>query len=239
MRKSISAKRRPHFQLSLVRRKNPTDSRGGARPGAGRPRKPGAVSHDKRDRLQSRFPQHVTLRVVSDAPSLAREWLMKIIRRAIRQAHKPGFRVVHFNVLANHVHFITEASGNDELARGMQGLQVRLARRLNAALIRKGKLFAERFHARYLKSPREVRNCIRYVLLNRKHHDAERQFAPQWFDPYSSAAWFDGWSQAIAVDTRWKYELVSSAAPTAAAKTWLLRVGWRRHGALRFDERPS
>ncbi len=123
------SKWRPHTQLSLVHRR-PGDPRGGFRPGAGRPRKPGAISHAARKRLAARFPQHVTLRIVAGAPSLARDYLLKIIRRAIRDSHKPFFRVIHFNVLANHLHLITEAAGNDALARGMQGLEVRLARQV-------------------------------------------------------------------------------------------------------------
>jgi len=54
-------------------------------------------------------------------------------------------------------------------------------------LKRRGKLFAHRYHSRYLKTPREVRNVLRYVLLNRKHHAAEKKFSKSWIDPYSSA----------------------------------------------------
>jgi REP element-mobilizing transposase RayT len=174
----------------------------------------------------------VTLRLVEGAPSLAREWLMKIIRAAIRESHKDAFRVVHFNVLSNHLHLITEALNTDALSRGVQGFEVRLVKRLNSALKRRGKMFAHRFHARYLKTPTEVRNCLRYVLLNRKHHDAEKKFARLWIDPHSSAAWFDGWSEPIRAN-------VDMAPPTAAPKEWLLRVGWRRLGLLSFDDRPS
>jgi len=230
MRKS---KWRPHTQLSLVHRRT-GDARGGFRPGAGRPKKPGSISHSARTVLAARFPQHVTLRIVDGAPSLAREYLLKVIRAAIRASHKSFFRVVEFNVLANHVHLITEAAGNDALARGMQGIEVRLARRLNSALIRRGKLFAYRYHARYLKTPREVRNCLRYVLLNRKHHAAEQRFSKYWIDPHSSAPWFDGWAEPMRREYR-----ADEPAPTASATTWLLRVGWRKHGLLAFDERLS
>src|SRR5206468_1396915 len=84
------------------------------------------------------------------------------------------FRVVHFNVLANHLHLLVETGGAMPLARGMQGLGVRLARRINAYLGRTGPLLAQRYHARPLRTPREVRNAIRYVLLNARHHAAER-----------------------------------------------------------------
>ncbi len=227
------SKWRPHTQLSLVHRRT-GDPRGGFRPGAGRPRKLGSISHAARKRLAARFPQHVTLRIVIGTPSLARDYLLRVIRRAIRDSHKSSFRVVEFNVLSNHLHLITEAAGNEALARGMQGLEVRLARRLNSAMIRRGKLFAHRFHARYLETPRQVRNCLRYVLLNRKHHAAEQRFAKYWIDPHSSAPWFDGWVEPIRREHR-----ADEPAPTASARTWLLASGWRKHGPLAFDERPS
>src|SRR5690242_7913690 len=101
MRKSKVAAWRPHTQLSLVRRTRAGDRRGGTRPNAGRPRKPGAVSHATRPHVAARFPQHVTLRLVDGVPSLARDYLVKLIRTAIASAHKPTFRVVEFNVLSN------------------------------------------------------------------------------------------------------------------------------------------
>ncbi len=232
--------RKRHEQLSLDRARKPPKTHGGWRPNAGRKKKPGAVSHDRRPELASRFPQHVTLRIADGVSSLARDWLMKIIRPAIREAHKGTFRIVEFNVLANHLHLITEANGKHQLARGMQGLEVRLARRLNSAFKRSGKLFAQRYHARYLRTPTEVRHALRYVLLNRKHHDAEKKFGKYWIDPYSSAAWFTGWSEAIRADSDWKRELVAMEPPTARPTVWLLTTGWHlRHGPLRFDDAPS
>ena len=240
MRKSKRARGwRPHTQLALVHHASAGQRRGGTRPGAGRPRKPGAVSHAARPALPSRFPQHVTLRIAEGVPSIAREHLLTVIRAAIAAAHEPAFRVVELNVLSNHVHLITEASSAEALARGIQGLAVRLARRLNSAPKRRGKLFAERYHARHLRTPREVRNALRYVLLNRKHHATEKKFARYWIDPCSSAAWFDGWAEPIRADAGWKRALVDTLRPTAPATTWLLRVGWRRHGPLRFDEAPA
>lgn len=164
---------------------------------------------------------------------------MKIIRAAVRASHKENFRIAEFNVLGNHLHLITEAADKDALAAGIQGFSVRVARRLNGALMRRGKLFAQRYHARYLKTPTEVRNALRYVLLNRKHHASEQKFTRTWIDPYSSAAWFDGWAAPVRADEPWKRELIAAPRPTAQPTTWLLSVGWQRHGPLRFDERPA
>jgi hypothetical protein len=87
-------------------------------------------------------------------------------------------------------------------------------------------VIADRYHVHVLGTPREVRNALRYVLENGRHHGVHQGT----FDPASSAAWFDGWR----ADAR---RLAAAAAPAgpafvAAAHSWLLRSGWRRHGRL-------
>ncbi|HSN29383.1 MAG TPA: hypothetical protein VLT45_24000 [Kofleriaceae bacterium] len=251
------------MQLTFDQARKPERRHGGWRPGAGRPTKLGAVSHDTRPEQPARYPLHVTLRVAEGVPSLAREGVMKVIRAAIRASHKPnlsvaatrgsdpnarrdnarggrgGFRIVEFNVLGNHIHLLMEAEGKRALASGLTGFETRVARRVNALLGRRGTLFPERYHARALTTPREVRHALRYVLLNRKHHAAEQRFARCWIDPCSSAAWFTGWAHPVRADAPWKRELLGLPRPTAPPETWLLATGWKRHGLLRFDERPA
>jgi hypothetical protein len=229
------------IQLTLDSARRPT-GHGGWRPGAGRPRGRTKVAHEKREAFTARDPSHVTLRVVDGLRSLRRHKLLQVVKRAITAGGRAeSFRVVHFNLLANHLHFLVEAAGARALARGMQGLEVRLARGFNRVLERKGKLFAERYHARVLRSPREVKNALRYVLLNARHHAGEAgvSLARTWIDPYSSAAWFDGWRQPIRADEPWLKELVAEPCPTAPAVSWLLSTGWRRTGLLAFDEIPG
>jgi putative transposase len=225
-------------QLTLDSLRKP-EGHGGWRPNAGRTRKKGATSHQTRPELVSRFPQHVTLRLAASSPTIARDWLMKrVIRPCIALCEKPFFRVVEFNVLSNHVHLICEADDAMTLARGVQGLAIRLARRLNTALIRKGKLFGPRYHAVALRSPAQVRNTLRYVLLNRKHHAAAKKFFAGWIDPYSSGVWFRGWSAPVRINVATS-DLVGLASPACPPRTWLMRVGWRRAGPLSYDDRPS
>src|SRR5580698_5091398 len=226
-------------QLTLDHARKPS-GRGGWRPGAGRPKKRGSVSHATRPVFAARYPQHVTLRLGTTSPAIAREWLMaKAIRPAIAASAKDWFRVVEFNVLSNHVHLIVEANDADTLSRGVQGLAIRIARRVNSALKRRGKLFGQRFHARTMKTPREVRNTLRYVLLNRKHHAKTQRFYAGWLDPYSSAIWFRGWNTPIRMNAGFNRQLSTLAAPTREPRSWLLRVGWRRGGLLSYDDRPS
>ena len=136
-----------------------------------------------------------------------------------------SFRVVEFSVQTNHVHLVIEAHDARSLSRGMLGLNVRLARAINGTLLTRGKVWRERYHARALETPREVRNALVYVLMNAKKHGVRLTG----IDRFSSARWFDGFVDRSAVEGR----------PTAAPRTWLGGVGWRMHGLVRTDERPS
>jgi REP element-mobilizing transposase RayT len=201
--------------------------------GRGRPRKPEGQrrGHRPRPLLASRYPVHVTLKAVAGAPHLRRGVCWRAIRGAfVAGKAKAGFRLVHFTVQGNHLHLICEASDRVRLARGMQGLAIRIARRLNRRVERKGKLFAERYHARILRTPTEVRHALVYVLNNSRRHDPT---IPQnWIDPLSSAPWFTGW--------RWQFREPwarrEDLPPVVPAGTWLLQKGWRYQGLIAFDE---
>jgi hypothetical protein len=208
--------------------------RGGWRPNAGRPRGRKDVEHGRRNAVNAAHPQLVTVRLV-DGINLRRDWLVQTIRDAIRDSEKPEFRVVDFNVLGNHLHFIVESGSSDALTRGMIGLETRLAKRLNRRLGRSGKMFDGRYHVRPLSTPIEVRNGLRYVLLNARHHAADggRRLNPRWIDSFSSGPWFDGWKDAPPPPPS------LPPRPTSPPRTWLLRVGWRMHGLLATNEVPG
>ncbi len=228
----------------MARRKRKTQGElrfigwGGERDGAGRPRKRGAkLRHEARAPLATRYPAHVTLRTLPGTPNLRRNAQCAVIEQALRDAlEREDFRVAHFGVQTNHIHMIVEANGGEALSRGMQGLAIRIARGVNRAAGRKGKLWADRYHARILRSPREVRLALCYVLQNtRRHATTESEIVdPEWIDPRSSGPWFDGWRSRPE-----SFEPPEGRAPTAEAQTWLLAQGWRRCGLIRVDEVPS
>jgi len=203
---------------------------GGKRRGAGRKPKGerAGVVHAKRPVLCSRFPVHVTLRLRRGLPSLRYDAPHEHVRRALSVgSERFGFRVVHYSVQSNHVHLVAEVDDERALTRGMRGLTVRLARGLNRLWRHTGKVLADRYHARILRTPREVRNALAYVLQNARKHGAWTAQRP---DPYSSAPWFDGWKTSVKT-------AVAAALPRA--RTWLLEVGWRRHGLLDPGELPG
>ena len=189
------------------------------------------VPHRRRAALAARFPVHVTMRVAVGLPSLRRLSTFWVVRRALVEgARRGGFRVNHYSVQSNHVHLICEATDRDALSRGMQGLAVRIARRLNRLWRRRGAVWSERYHDRILRSPKEVRFALGYVLNNSRHHGVFLVGAGPC--PYSSGAWSDGWSD---------YRVGREAArrcPLPRAWTALQRSLWRRHGLLSTRRTP-
>lgn len=227
-------------QLSFADYRKRT-GRGGPRPGAGRPRglRP-RVLHRERAPVPVDAPVHVTLRVKANLPSLrdgrfVREW-----RRSLAEASERGdFRVNHYSLQGDHAHLIVEAHGKDALARGMKSIAARLARALNRIAGRSGPVLDSRYHHRSLRTPREVRSALAYVLLNARRHLAKRRHAARTaaspLDPASSGRWFDGWRRrAIPQGVP-----EARAREVAPARTWLLRTGWRRHGLIDLAEVPA
>ena len=237
----MSRKSRSHqpVQLTLDSARKST-GRGGWRPNSGRPKGRTKVAHLPREDFPSRIPQHVTLKLVPGLSSLRNERLVGLIRTQIALSHGPEYRIIEFCVQHDHLHFIKEAGGVESLSAGVHDLEIRLARRLNRALGRKGTLFGERYHNRSLSSPREVRNALRYVLNNERHHaDKRGQTLPaNWLDPFSSAPWFEGWAAPVETSTL-PAKVLALPRPTMKPSVWLLTTGWKKHGLIQFDEVPG
>lgn len=157
--------------------RHPDGRRRRRRPGAGRKPKGARAGrpHDRRPEFSSRTPVHVTVRVAKGIPNLRSRRAMAVLSRCFRIARERlGMRVTQYSIQANHIHLIVEAEGRYALSRAMKGLSVRIARRLNRAFDRKGKVIDDRFHAHILWTPREVRNAVRYVMNNSRIHAGRR-----------------------------------------------------------------
>lgn len=245
--------RKRHLQQSLdLRPREPgeRDGRGGTRKGAGRPPKEGRSSerHKKRPKVDPRHPLHVTLRVVRGVGSLRRRDLFQAIGYAtVAVAKHDQFRIIHLSIQTNHVHLLVEAASKAWLKKGMQSFQISAAKLINRALRlrsgerRKGQVFADRYNARALTSPRAVRNALCYVLNNWRHHDEnQRIVARNWkVDPYSSAIAFPDWKEREASPILYRPPANYRALVTWRPRTWLLREGWKRHGLISVYEVPG
>jgi REP element-mobilizing transposase RayT len=242
-RRSSSSTKQTSLELPA-----PKPTWGGRRAGAGRPSRKGtSVPHARRPFHEQDHPVHVTMSASKKVGRLRRLKVAGAIGQAIRKAsthegtaaqrRRRTFRVIHFSIQHDHLHLVVEASSARALSRGMQGLAARIARRVNEALGRRGQVFRERYHARALATPLEVRRAITYVLTNAAKHERPRDVFPDrdtmvvdGIDPCSSARWFAGWKRPPPPDP--------SPSPTVAPRTWLLTKGWRRHGLLGRHEQP-
>jgi len=142
------------------------------------------------------------------------------------------FRVLHFSVQYDHIHLIVEAADQDALSTGVRSLAIGMALAINRLVMRRGRLWADRWFGRALTSPRQVRHALVYVLANFRKH-ARREHPPG-VDRFSSGSWFDGWRGALPRDSAG-----GVARPVSSPRTWLAGIGWRRLGLIGFSEMPA
>ncbi|WP_146655077.1 transposase [Labilithrix luteola] len=211
----------------------PPRRRGGKRVGAGRKRRVGAracVAHRCRPEHDIRHPVHVTLRVAKGLPSFRNERIYRAVEAAVRSTRRDDFRILEFSVQEDHIHTLVEAGAKSSLECGMKSLVARITKRVKKVLgVVRAKLWGDRYHRRDLTSPRQVRNALVYVLSNFKKHLRIEDGTPR-IDLRSSAQWFRGWIQ-----TR---KLPEEPSPVEPPRTWLARVGWRKHGLIHPGEAP-
>lgn len=137
---------------------------GGRRPGSGRKRiHSKGVAHRTREIINSRTPLHINFRFKT---FIRNKESLRLLKRAIVNARAHGLKIIHFSLQSNHVHFIIEAKDNTVLTKGMRSLTITFAKGL-----KKGRVQIERYHLHVLKSIRETRNAVMYVLFNQQKHD--------------------------------------------------------------------
>ena len=212
---------------------------GGYRPGAGRKAVENPpIHHVRRANVPLSTPAHVILRVKKEIPSLRNGRFLREWRRSLRDARqRTGFRVVHYSIQGNHAHLIVETPyGKRGMANGMKSIAARFARCVNRAFGRNGPVLYGRYNLKLLKTPKQVRNALAYVLLNARKHLRERTRAlpSGTVDPCSSGRWFDGWRKG-------EPRPAPSQEPpdVASARFWLLKTGWRKHGLVALSEVPG
>lgn len=198
-------------------------------------------------------PVHVTLRA-RIAP-LRSQFVFPTVHLAVIRAARRAperFRIVHYSVQRDHLHLIVEACDTRALSGGVRGIAIRIARYVNDLLGRRGPLWSDRWHGHTLRTPREVRNALVYVLANFRKH--ARHPLRAGIDPYSSARWFDGWCEwqpgsgvpppsaepmaTIGMNNGPFGEPEAATGRAFESRTWLGSSGWKRHGLLRLDEAP-
>ena len=134
---------------------------------------------------------HVTLRRAKGLPGFRSERLHGLLKRAIRDTRREGFRITHYSVQQDHIHIIVEAEDKTTLSNGMRSFAVRVAMRVNSRILgrRRGRVWGGRYHRRDLTSPSDVRSALVYVLANHLKHG---EYDVGLLDPCSSGPWFTG-----------------------------------------------
>lgn len=213
-----------------------TRPHGGKRPGAGRKKSAKKLggAHRKRPALSMQHPVHATLRTVRNVPRLRQRCFYEAVRRVlVRYLEALDFRVVHLSIQHNHLHFLIEAAGKRALSTGMQSLTINLARAINAACGRRGKVFAFRYHATQIKTARYAFNALSYVLNNWRRHREDTAPHRGHLDLFSSAVSFNGWTQPFQPPA--KHEPL----PVSRPRTGLLESGWQHFGLIPNDDCPG
>jgi len=174
--------------------------------------------------------------------------MYKAVRDAsITAALRERFRIVHLSIQRTHIHMLAEAENERALARGLQGFQISVARNVNTILgpdkyrRRRGKVFADRYHVEVITTPRRARHALSYVLSNwRKHGEDRDGLASTWLvDPFSSGISFPDWLELAYSDVMWPIRETYDPLVVFRPRCWLLREGWKAHGAISAHEVPS
>ena len=113
----------------------------------------------------------------------------------------------------------------------MRAFSISVAKSLNAKLHRRGPVFADRYHAKAVSTPTQMRHAIQYVLTNWLHHRPAHHEIMEEVDPYSSGAEFLGWKE-LRGTRQFVRDNDFERVPLASPRLWLTCEGWRRGGEI-------
>lgn len=189
------------------------------------------MSHHTREILSSRHPVLITLRTKPELGSLRRPRVHAVIRGALIECCDGGaFRICHYALQKHGILLLIEARDRQALSRGMQGVNVRMAKALNRLWQRNGSVFSDRYETDVIKTGQRGREVLCHLL---NHARLGGRMPAGELDPFSSAIYFDGWKNLPAPAPR-----PPGGAPVARPRTSLLKTEWRKHGLIDVNEVP-
>lgn len=211
---------------------------GGRRKGSGRPNKTGRLNHMRRVDFSPKHPLLITQKLLVEG--LRQKAIHALLKEAIDGMRDYGARVSHYSLQGNHLHMILEINvtksisvkhHTEALSLAMKSFGCRFAKGVKQILnLDSAVIFKGRYHCSVLTTPSQVKNALRYVLLNQAKH-AE---LIEHIDIYSSGFYFSYWRELLG--NRFT-DLVEQQAHSAMnvpplylsrPTTWLLREGWKR-----------
>lgn len=199
---------------------------GGKRANAGRKKTTGATNHMARPKMDPRWPVHITMRLKRGLKGLRSPRLHREFQQSLGKAKAQGLNALHYSLQGNHLHVAAECEDNRALSKGMNSFAARFGKTIRKKLGGKGKVFEGRYHVKVIKTARQMRNTIAYILLNESKH---KKWEPD-YDECSSARFFKDWTELLGRrDNKWFAEQRSDPLPDfmAKGKSWLATRGWR------------
>jgi hypothetical protein len=143
------------------------------------------------------------MRVKKGIIPLRTRHILREFQRAIKAARVFGLFINHFVLLDNHFHLIARGSLKRSPHSWMKSLgscfgkAIRKASNHRASSTgscgSKSRVFDSRYHLHVLKTPKEVRNAIQYVPLNKSKHERMLEY----IDWFSSEYAFKDWRRLI------------------------------------------
>jgi REP element-mobilizing transposase RayT len=200
---------------------------GGKRRNAGRKNKSGMVNHMEREKVDFKKPLHLTQKLKPIQFRLRNHAFLKEFKQACKRVQSFGLHVIHFSIQNNHIHFILEAKDNKALSNGMRSLGCKIAKLINREMGTKGPVFDGRYHLHVLKKPTEMRNALRYVLLNQANHSKLIPYS----DEFSTAKYFRDFRHLLRANIG---PLLNDHRPLdlpeflKCPSSWLCKSGWMR-----------
>lgn len=206
----------------------------------GRPASTFTGARKKRKTFSAAHPLHITLRLRDGLPNLRSRKGAAIVKHAMQGVQGKDLRILHFAILSNHIHLLCEGDNSQALYRAMKsfcsrmGLHNRAWAQKNVIqnLDKKGYgIFRGRYDVKVLKSPRQVKNALRYVLLNPSKHFSKNPY----IDQFTSGVIFRDWKKLLGYDlslkaisvqkvAAWKTRLNEMLSPP---RLWLTSIGWQ------------
>jgi len=134
----------------------------------------------------------VTLMVRKDLGSLRKPVRLEIIKGAISDANERfGMRIVAYGIDDSIILLMIEAANQPAITLGMQGLSIRIARRLNRELGRKGEVYSQRYHLQGLKTEEQARSAVMCIHWQRAWRLGDPWNVDRFTSASKEARWLD------------------------------------------------
>jgi hypothetical protein len=105
---------------------------------------------------------------------------------------------------------------------------------------RRGRVFADRYFAEAITSPRQARHALSYINNWRKHREDQEGLARSWLvDPFSSGVSFPDWKELNDKAFMWPIRETYDPLFVRRPESWVLREGWKLCGPISARDVPS